>query len=107
MKVYVSGPMSGLPEFNYPAFRAASARLRQFGFTVECPTEIGTRAGLEPGTATWEDFMREDLRALLDCDAVVTLPGWQRSRGATLECHVAVALGLPLWSLDEALEQAA
>ena len=105
-RVYVSGPMTGLPEFNYPAFKATTARLRQAGFEVECPTEIGARAGLDPDRDSWEAFMRADLRALLDCDLVVTLPGWARSRGARLECHVAGELGLPLLSLDEALAEA-
>ena len=29
--VYISGPMTGLPEFNYPAFFAKAAELRAEG----------------------------------------------------------------------------
>lgn len=104
MKVYVSGPMSGLPLLNYPAFRAATSRLRAAGVEVVCPTEV---AAQQPMESRWEDFLREDLRHLLDVDAVVCLPGWMRSRGARLECFVAAELGLPLYSIDELLEEIA
>jgi hypothetical protein len=30
------------------------------------------------------------------CDAIQLLPGWENSRGATLEHHIAVALGLQI-----------
>jgi hypothetical protein len=41
-------------------------------------------------------YMRADLRALLDCDAIFMLPGWRESRGATVEHAVAVACGIPV-----------
>ena len=37
--------------------------------------------------------MREDIRAMLDCDRIHMLPGWERSRGAVLELTIAHALG--------------
>ncbi len=37
--IYISGPMSGLPECNYPAFNAAAAHLRALGYSVENPAE--------------------------------------------------------------------
>ena len=47
------------------------------------------------------DYLRADLRALIrSADGVATLPGWQESRGASLEVHVAKALSIPVKPLD-------
>ena len=98
-RVYVAGPMSGLPEFNYPAFFDAAKRLRALGYEVACPAEVD--AGDQERDWAW--YMRQDLHLLIDCDAVVTLPDWQRSRGASLEVFVAAQLGLDVLPLDAVL----
>lgn len=76
--------MSGLPEFNFPAFHRAAAHWRARGYEVVSPAE------LNPDTSkTWHDCMRDDIKALCDCDGIVMLPGWQNSQGAHLELHIA------------------
>ena len=67
-RVYLSSPMTGLPELNFPAFRVEAARLRALGFEVVNPT------GLNPEPNT----------------------GWQRSTGAHLEMHVAHRVGMEI-----------
>lgn len=91
MRVYIAGPMSGIQALNFPAFHAAAARLRAEGFDVVNPAEINP----DPA-AGWEACMRADIAQLITCDAIALLPGWQRSRGATLEHHIATALGLAI-----------
>lgn len=86
--IYLSGPMTGIPAFNFPAFHAEAARLRALGRTVFNPAESGL-----PASAAWSEHMRADLRALLDCDHIHMLPGWSNSTGAWLELQVALALG--------------
>lgn len=96
-RIYLSGPMSGLPNLNVPAFNAEAARLRALGFEVVNPAE------LNPGPDTgWHACMRNDLKALLDCDTLVLLPGWQRSSGAHLEMHVAHRVGMAIVIAGEA-----
>lgn len=90
MRIYVAGPMTGLPEFNYPAFFAEAARLRELGYHVENPAE-----NPEPPCGSWAGYMRMAIRQMLTCDAVALLPGWQRSQGALLEHTVAIALRIP------------
>jgi hypothetical protein len=46
------------------------------------------------GDVVWAQAMRADLRALIVCEAISLLPGWEDSRGARLEVEIARALGL-------------
>jgi hypothetical protein len=95
-RIYISGPMTGLPEFNYPAFHAAAAELRAVGHEVVSPAEINHAAG-----GDWKMYLRRDIAALCGCDAVALLPGWQNSSGAHLEVHVAHRLGLEIKQVHE------
>ncbi len=88
-RVYISGRMTGMPEYNYPAFHAAARRLRDLGFDVANPAEAPS-----PGSNTWLDYMRDAIALLVRCDGVAMLAGWQESRGARIEHDLAVSLGL-------------
>ena len=114
MHLYIAGPMTGIPQFNYPVFEAMATLLRRDGHDVVSPAEMddpATRAAAlaspdgAPGTGsangeTWGDFLSRDVKLLADdgIEGVVVLPGWQFSRGARLETFVANAIcGLPLY----------
>lgn len=90
-RIYLSGPMTGLPNLNFPAFRIEAARLRAMGYEVVNPAELNP----DPN-ADWHECMRHDLAELLKCDAVALLDGWQRSAGAHLEMHVAHRVGMEI-----------
>lgn len=94
MKIYLSGPMTGLPELNFPAFHAVAKALRDAGEDVVNPAEINPDASL-----SWEQCMRADIKALCDCDEIFLLPGWEKSKGAHLELHIAHRLGLKVTTL--------
>lgn len=89
MRVYIAGPMSGLPGYNIPAFRAAAERLREWGHEPLDPTE-GEGEPYHPH----EWYMRRDLPLVATCDGMALLPGWHRSRGALAEVTVAIACDL-------------
>jgi hypothetical protein len=93
-RVYLSGPMAGLPDLNFPAFHAYAATLRSAGFDVVNPADLNP----EPGKS-WEECLRVDLRELCGCEAIALMPGWERSKGANLELHVAHRLGLEVMHL--------
>jgi len=102
MKVYLSGPMSNLPDENFPAFNLAAKNLRAAGYEVVNPAEFGTGVtGLE-GLARWQKYLRADIKALMDCDGIVMLSGWRFSEGAKLEHLVASQLGLKVMNLFDA-----
>lgn len=90
MKLYVAGPMTGLPEFNLPAFAEATARLNAKGYEAINP---GRRGGTIEGYV-WSDYLRLGLADLVTCEGVALLDGWSGSKGARLEVHVADELGM-------------
>lgn len=92
LKIYCAGPMTGLPELNFPAFHAEAARLRALGHEVINPAEINPDKHM-----TWRECMRTDIAALVFCDAIQLLPGWENSKGATLEHHIVERLGLQIF----------
>ena len=99
MKVYVAGPMSGLPEYNFPLFREVCALLRSDypEWEVISPHEMDEKDTVEGWS--WQDFMRRDMKVIADCHAIALLPGWATSKGARLEHHVARELGLQRWQI--------
>lgn len=89
-KVYLAGPMSHYPDHNYEAFRSGAAHLRGLGYTVANPAEIN------PDTSIgWRASMLRDIPHVLGADVIACLPGWELSRGARLEVHIAQELGIP------------
>ena len=97
MKVYLSGPITGVKD-HAARFAMAEKYFADRGHKVENPEKLGGLLeelhGAQPGALPWADYMREDIKALVDCDAIAMLPGWNESRGARLERQVADALGL-------------
>ncbi len=100
MRIYISGPMSGQPDHGHPAFHAAAAELRAAGYKVANPAE---EQPVVEGKE-WHEYLRADLKLLVDCDAVALLPGWRASKGSVLEDQVARALGMRSWIIERWLE---
>jgi hypothetical protein len=105
-RFYLAGPMSNLPQFNFPAFYAASAALRAAGYEIISPAELDDAEdkGLamkspdgDPGhhpTKTWGDFLSRDVKIVADSiQGIIFLPDWQTSRGARLEAFTALLCG--------------
>jgi hypothetical protein len=88
-RLYLAGPMTGIEDFNYPAFNAMAERLRTAGYEVENPADHGTVEG-----AVWADYMAYDLTRLGLCGMVALLPGWDLSQRAKLEVMIAEHLGM-------------
>lgn len=111
MKVYLAGPMSGIPYFNFPAFHAAAAKLRAEGHIVFNPAEqdckrYGTDISANNLTGSIDQAVRDhnfSLREALaedtsyicrEADAVALLPSWEKSSGARAEWALALPLRL-------------
>ena len=120
MKVYLAGPMSNQPQFNFPAFMSATEYLRNQGYEVFNPAEEDIR---KYGKKDWMDDpegnpeeakkngfnLRETLGMDLNyicqfADAVAFLPGWEESKGALAEFYTARALGHKFFLIEEGPE---
>lgn len=95
MKLYVSGPVTGMPNRNREAFERAA---RILNAAIGCPVEIPHDT--VPPDADWNAAMRMSLRAMLACDGVAFLPGWQRSRGSRIERDTALAVDIPTGTVE-------
>jgi hypothetical protein len=84
--------MSGLKEWNFPAFHHKAAELREEGFEVINPAELNPDT-----TMSWGECMRADIAALVTCDGIQMLPGWEKSKGAVLEHHIAERLEMTIY----------
>lgn len=133
--VYIAGPMRGHDGFNFPAFFEAEATLRRRWPKAEIinPAREDIRnyglwdylesdpTGLEAGRALKRIFdakdsddirevMADDLAYIVStADTVITLDGWQGSRGASAEVAAASAVGaavVPYVAPQEALTPA-
>ena len=112
MRVYLAGPMRGIKDFNFPAFMEADIKLTAAGHKVFNPAardiqKYGVGVCNSP-TGDFKDIkhlgfsLREALSAdtkyiCEEADAVVLLPGWEKSKGACAEKALAEALGLEVF----------
>lgn len=121
-RLYIAGPMTGLPEFNYPAFMEAEKRLNDMGYKVENPARIddmflaqcrwnhdkGCYNG-QPACGEcrsckerdWVWYMRKATVMLVQSDGVALLDRWWESRGAWIEADLARQLNMEIRPLDE------
>lgn len=117
-KVYLAGPMTGLPQFNFPLFDRTATKLREQGYDVTSPAELDSPAHRKAALAssdgspthyesetndTWGQLLARDVLLIADdgIEGIFVLPGWQRSRGARLETFVGNRMcGLPVYSVE-------
>jgi len=105
--VYVAGPMRGIPYYNFPLFDAYAKLLREKGHIVMNPADLDREAAdfdamRLPSTTDWTkvpegfslmDCIVRDLDAVLACDEIHLLPGYEKSKGSLAELAVAIWAG--------------
>jgi hypothetical protein len=100
---YLSGPMKGYPEHNWPVFTENARYLREWGLKIASPHELNPTAHLD--TKVLETYPINYLKAdiiemLLKTQGIILLKGWPKSRGARAELSVALDLEFPVWFYD-------
>jgi len=88
-RIYLCGPMTGIKDFNYPAFNAEAVRLRALGYEVVNPAEVVTDK-----STPWATAMRATITELMTCDTLAMLPGCWKSRGACIERDLSDGVGI-------------
>lgn len=104
-KIYLAGPMTGLPEYNYPEFESTTATLRKHGWDVVSPVEIARDMGysrdlINSDHAVFFNLMRAEKEALMDCDAIMLLEGWERSKGTRAELQLALSYNMEVICIE-------
>ena len=100
-RIYIAGPMRGVPKFNRPAFEDWAETLRAIGWDVVSPVEIGAKFGTDLQIDSDPELLRkvkgEELRALVTCEAIYLLRNWQYSVGAREELAAALSRHLAVY----------
>lgn len=100
-KIYIAGKVTGLPaRETYLKFKKAELSIAASGFSAVNPIEV-----VNDENARWDVAMKVCIKALLDCDAVLILPDWMRSKGAKLEVEICDQLKIPTFNNLEDLKQ--
>ena len=111
MKYYMGGPMSGIPEYNFPFFKAMTQLFRDNGYDIITPVEIARdlrgdpivrkEVGMKEGQIPLRnDFLMFDAECVLKkSHGVIMLPNWRESTGAVMEAAAAIAVGKPLYEV--------
>lgn len=95
--IYISGKISGVdPKLSEQNFSRAEEKLKKLGFKVVNPMTLEHNHD-----KSWESFMREDIKALMSCDAIYMLNGWKESRGACVELYLAKGLGFDVYQEEK------
>ncbi len=107
MRVYIAGPMQGIPYFNFPAFDLMASYLRMKGHEPLNPAEEDRKMGFAPTKEPelppdwdWDAVIRRDVDMVFRAEAIVLLPGWHRSTGARAEAALAQFRHIPRLSSE-------
>lgn len=117
-RVYICGPMAGKPGLNADEFERARWVVEQLGQTAvvphtlspyqhdgDCPPVYGTKGAQDQHDGGC--YLRGDIAVMVLCEYVYRLPGWEKSKGATIETAIAQALGIPIVDADPVVLAAA
>lgn len=106
LTVYLAGPMTGKPYYNFLQFDAYKARLKMLGLKVISPADIDREYGFDPFKSMTKNFpkhetcLRRDVEAIIKADAVVVMPGAiGKSAGTCFEVAAAIFLKKPVYQL--------
>lgn len=90
-KIYISGKITGIEKEAPALFKAAEKKLKSKGYEVVNPMTI-----THEHDKSWQSYMKEDVKAMCDCDEIFMLKNWTDSKGAIIEWNIANFLGLKI-----------
>lgn len=88
-KIYISGKITDIEKEAPALFKQAECALREKGYDTVNPITLN-----HDHDKSWQNFMREDVKAMLDCDSIYMMSNWVNSKGAKIEREIAIYLGL-------------
>lgn len=105
--IFISGPMTGLPNYNFDKFNEVAAKLENAGCKVVNPVKICKKYKQETvikDKSAFDAMVAEQQKAEREeCDSIILLDGWEKSRGVRLELKTALDLDFKIF-LEKDLE---
>ncbi len=102
MRVYIAGPMGGIPNWNHPLFDEAEKRWKEAGHQPYNPAHIDRALNYPKESETTGQDLRHimytDLGCIMFADAIALLPGWENSLGSAVELAFAQFLGIKIFN---------
>lgn len=103
-KVYIAGPMRGIPEWNFPAFEQAEKRWIDKGWQAFSPAAMDKALGYDPNEPCVKEHLQHvilaDIAAIFAADAIALLSGWEKSMGVAVELSLAQFLSMPVYCAE-------
>jgi len=100
-KIYISGQMTGIKNYNKKAFMKAEKYLHKKGYKTVNPYRLSKMLNKIKNNPTYADYLRHDLEWLKKCDSIYMLENWENSNGAKTEIDKAHELGLQIYFESE------
>lgn len=102
MQIYLSGPMTGLPDHNAPEFHRLADQIHAMGYSVINPSEINAEVLADNPLAvmSYRTLLPIDIRELAKCDGIALMPGWQKSKGAKFELVAAEIFEMQIFDAE-------
>ena len=94
MKVFISGPMTGIDDFNREAFNDAARKITKKGHVALNPAVL-------PDGLLHREYMKICYAMLKVSNAIYQLPGWEDSVGAKMEYDFAIIMDLKIIGPEE------
>lgn len=104
-KIFISGPMTGLPDFNFPRFNLVAKQLEDASIDCINPVDVCKKYNKETvlsDPVKFQEMIDEQQRLERECDAILLLDGWHESKGVRLELKTALELDMKIY-LEEDL----
>jgi len=98
-KIYISGPITGQEDTAEARFENSEKLLLEYGWDVVNPMKLNH----DNHDKSWESFMKVDLKAMMECDAIYMMREWQGSKGAIMERDIAKKLKMKIIMFSDSL----
>lgn len=105
VKVYVSGKMRGVMDYNRINFAKWTRKLNEEGYDAVNPFKVGEKLGrpedIEKDHELFSKVFEADMKALAECDAIFMMNGWETSSGAKTELLYALEHNMVIMTESE------
>ena len=100
MKYYLSGAITNQPDFK-SYFKYREDELWHWGVTdIFNPASVNW-----PKDVKWTKCMKFDISILMNCDCLVLLPNWKKSKGVKVELYLCKKLGIRIIKFHDLIKE--